>query len=143
VSELLEEKLEEKLELKFNEKLSNFITKEDAKQFATKDDLKRELKKFATKDDLGQTEERIMTNTARGFNEFRDQMQTQMDYRFDRVDGELAKRPTRDELQRWSDANTDNVKKDIKRLKYLQKKEWKDLPALSTINRSLSRAKIN
>ncbi|MBT4722791.1 hypothetical protein HN958_02070 [Candidatus Falkowbacteria bacterium] len=140
-STLFDQKLNTLLDqkLKTNQEVIIGMVRKELAGFATKKDLKQELSKYATKDDLSKTEERMMTRVANVFFEY----QGQVDARLDTIDRKLAERPTRAWFSKWADKMVLPLRADMKKVKYIHRKEWKDLPALSTINKSLSGAKIN
>lgn len=133
------------MDRKFDEKLKNFATKDDLKQFATKDDLKQfatkddlhkiddKLNGFATKDDLELVIESIAINTNKSFEEF----ELRINERFDNIDKELLKRPTREEIfDKW-DNKILQISCDVDTLKYLHKDEWRNLPSRASIKNSI------
>ncbi|HNZ86416.1 MAG TPA: hypothetical protein PLD95_01610 [bacterium] len=158
--------IDERLDVKFDEKLKNFATKDDLKNFATKDDLCRveedlhninerldsfatkddlhkidkKLNDFATKDDLYKVKEdlelaieNVAINTSKSFEEF----ETRINERFDNIDEELLKRPTRDEIfDKWDDKIL-QISCDVDALKYLHRDEWQNLPNRESIKNSI------
>ena len=153
--------IDERLDIKFDEKLKNFATKDDLGQFATKDDLGQfatkddlskideKLNSFATKDDLSKIDEKlnsfatkedlesaienIAINTNKSFEEF----ELRINERFDNIDKELLKRPTREEIfDKW-DNKIFQISCDVDALKYLHKDEWRNLPSRASIKNSI------
>ncbi len=139
-SDLIDERLDLKLDQKLDEKLANFATKddfngarEDLKGFATKEDLKR----FVTKDDLNESEEKIARSINSGINISLKEFEGKMNIKFDEINKELMKRPTKDEIfQKW-DNNIDQIKCDVDGLKYMHRDQWKQLPNRATIKSAL------
>ncbi|HNV97048.1 MAG TPA: hypothetical protein PKL13_01895, partial [bacterium] len=120
-----------------------FATKDDLSKideklngFATKDDLSKideKLNGFATKGDLESAIESIAINTNKSFEEF----ELRINERFDNIDKELLKRPTREEIfDKW-DNKIFQISCDVDALKYLHKDEWRNLPSRASIKNSI------
>lgn len=121
------------MDQKFDEKLKNIATRDDLNQFATKDYLKRELE---------ESEERIVLSVNSGINNSFKEFEEKMDSRFNKIDEELLKRPTRDEIFKKWDDKIEAVICDVDSLKYMHKDKWHDLPSRSKIKSALIKENI-
>lgn len=92
--------------------------------------LKKEIVKEVV-DEVG-----VITNQA--FGEFEERM----DKKFDRVNRELAKRPTKKEMFGWADRKIVPLEIDMDKVKYLHLDKWNKLPPTIEISRTLVENKL-
>lgn len=70
-------------------------------------------------------------------------LEEKIDKNFNEVKDELAKRPTKKEIFDWADNKTVELELDIKRVKYIHREEWKNLPSMSEISARLVEDNLN
>jgi hypothetical protein len=88
-------------------------------------DLKKELTETIVSE-IGE-----IVNTA--FSEFEEKTAR----RFDKIDEDLAQKPSLREINAWADSNLIPFQRDVEKLKYLHIKELKDIPDNLTVSSAL------
>ena len=120
----------------------NLVTKDDLilnnANLVTKDDLIRNNANLATKDDLKraleEVEERIRLSTQKEF--------MAIDVKFETLEAKLSakidKCLSREDFFAWVDKYIVPLEIDNKKIKYLHRNEWKQLPPFKTVKKVLS-----
>lgn len=95
-------------------------------------DLRKELSEVIdVKLDKAVSEIAGMVNVA--FTEFEEKTAR----RFDKIDEDLAQKPSLREINAWADSNLIPFQRDVEKLKYLHIKELKDIPDNLTVSSAL------
>ncbi|MFH1326137.1 MAG: hypothetical protein ABIH48_01560 [Candidatus Falkowbacteria bacterium] len=92
--------------------------------------VKEELKKTDEKiDEVLRTTKMQFDDNIEQFKEIRDDLKD--------VKDELKKKPNKSEVLSWGDEEIIPVKLDVDKIKYIHRKEWKNLPNSGTVSRVL------
>ncbi len=109
------------------QQISNLLDKKLDQKFKENNKI---LKKEIV-DEIG-----AITNQA--FNE----QEERTDKRFDKIDKELAKRPTKKEMFSWADKRIVDIELDMDKVKYIHLDEWNKLPPTVEISKALVENKL-
>ncbi len=88
--------------------------------------------------------ENVITSTiADGFQDVQNQLNDHTmrlndhTMRLEEIKTELAKRPTIENFENWRESKVEPLERDVDKLKFLHKNEWKNLPDSGTVSRIL------